>query len=440
MQPTELITTGFAGAVLLLIALTVRWRCPAFLALLITSYVVGFIFAMEPVDILGRITEGFGQTLGDIGLTIALGALLGVMLERCGATAGIAHGMIRLLGGRFPGLALAITGYIVSIPIYCDSGFIILNSMREYLVKKHAMSPVFLSTVLGCSLYATHTLVLPTPGPLAAMSNFQLNNQIPLVLVMGLLLSLVALIAAFAWAALAKPLPVKPARADRSSQLSDIGDSKPMPSLLLSVLPILTPIVLIAVGGFMGGGGDWFSQWLSFIGNPVNALLVGLLCCWPLMKGVGFSLSHGLETGGKIMLVVGCGGAFCSILRGSGISEMVEASSGFTQWGLLLPFVIAAVIKSSEGSATVALITASAMIEPLLPALGLDSTMGRLLALFSCGGGAMTVAHVNDNLFLVIAEFTGMDTATALKSLTVATFFQGLTVLAAVELMAFVLL
>ncbi|WP_263080802.1 GntP family permease [Endozoicomonas sp. Mp262] len=439
MHNTGLIITGFACSVLLLVILTVRWRCPAFFALLMASYLAGFIFGMEPAAILERITEGFGSTLGDIGLTIVLGALLGVVLEGCGATAAIAKGMTRALGGRFPGLALAITGYIVSIPIYCDSGFIILNSIRQYLAQKHHISPVFLSTVLGCSLYATHTLVPPTPGPLAAMSNLRLSDQIPIVISMGLLFSLLAVNAAFAWALLLKSLTTKNPLVPQDCVLPD---EEPSPPFLLAILPIIVPIFLITIGGLSGAKAGSFGYWLSFLGHPVNALLTGLLCCWPLLavSGAKLDFSRGLETGGKIVLVVGCGGAFGYILRGSGISEMLVGVPGLSQWGLVLPFATAAIIKTAEGSATVALITASAMIEPLLPALGLDSTSGRLLALFSCGGGAMTVAHVNDSLFWVIAEFTGMDTATALKSLTVATFFQGMAVLVGVEIMALVML
>ena len=178
----------------------------------------------------------------------------------------------------------------------------------------------------------------------------------------------------------------------------------------------------------------------------MNALLAGLLCCWPLIAksdsrhNLHSHFIKGLENGGRIILVVGCGGAFGYILRNSGLAQLLTDIPGLLQWGLLLPFLTAALIKTAEGSATVAIITASAIVAPLLPALGLDSTSGRLLVLFSCGGGAMTVAHVNDSFFWVIAEFTGIDTVTALKTLTVATFFQGITVLAGVQLMAIFLL
>ncbi len=436
MNTAGAIITGFAGSIVLLILLTVRWRCPAFLALLIASYLAGICFGMEPTTIQARITEGFGSTLGDIGLVIAFGAVLGTILEQCGATATIAQGIISALRGRYPGLALAITGYVVSIPIYCDSGFIILDSVRKYLSKLHHVSPVYLSTILGCSLYATHTLVPPTPGPLAAMANLQLGQHIASVLALGLFFSLFAVVAAFCWALVIKPTQIEP--------LEKPGNTKALPvsqqPFLLAVLPIIVPIMLITMSGLLDKQSSGWVQWLLFAGNPVNALLIGLLCCWPLVQGRQINLVKGLEAGGKIVLVVGCGGAFGYILRGSGLSQLLTDIPGLVQWGLLLPFAIAALIKTAEGSATVALITASAMIEPMLPALGLDSTNGRLLALFACGAGAMTVAHVNDSLFWVIAEFTGMDTITALKSLTVATLCQGVSVFIGVELVAMVIL
>ena len=245
MNSTGLMVLGFAGSVLLLVFLTVRCRVPAFLALLLASYMAGFCFGMDADAILSHITGGFGSTLGDIGLTIALGALLGVILEQCGATTAIAHGVIRGLGGRFPGVAMAITGYIVSIPIYCDSGFIILDSVRKHLARTHHVSPVFLSTVLGCALYATHTLVPPTPGPLAATANLHLTDHLPYVLLLSLLFSLLALLAGFAWAIQFRKPSSRPSLKDKEPE-SIQSDQYPF---MLAILPVLVPMVLITTGG-----------------------------------------------------------------------------------------------------------------------------------------------------------------------------------------------
>ncbi|MDB2384667.1 GntP family permease [Endozoicomonas sp.] len=433
MMAASYIPFSFAGSVCLLILLTVRWRVPAFLALLVTSYFAGICFGMPFQKILSLISEGFGSTLGDIGLTIAIGALLGSMMESCGATTIIANGIIRSLGGKFPGIAMALTGYIVSIPIYCDSGFIILDSVRKNFAKKHNVSPIFLSTILGCALYATHTLVPPTPGPLAAIVNFKLVDQIAFILPLSLLFSLLAVFASFCWAEVFRHKVIKLAVKDAPASIPQHSFS-----FALAMLPIVIPMALITTGGLS----SHFSgpEWVTFVGHPVTALLIGLLSCVPLVlasnvrESINTHLQKGLETGGRIVLVVGCGGAFSYILRHSGLADRVTDIPGVMQLGLFFPFLIAALIKTAEGSATVALITASSIVEPLLHSLGLDSTTGRFLALFSCGAGAMAVAHVNDSFFWVIAEFTGMDTATALKSITVATFIQGVTLFAFVQL------
>ena len=433
---------GFAFSVGLLIYLTVRWHWPSFLALLVASYTAGLSFGLSPDQVTSAVMKGFGTTLGDIGLTIALGALLGFILEYCGATISIARGVVSILGGRFPGIALAITGYIVSIPIYCDSGFIILNSMRRYLAKTHHVSPVFLSTVLSTALYATHTLVLPTPGPLIAAINFQLTGYLPIVLMLGLVLSLLAAVTGFVWALCVRNLV--PARLESEMDGGDlVNESSNMP-FLTAITPIMTPMLLITAGGIAGHGDSIVSQWIGFFGQPVNALLAGLATTLPLLKyglegKLQVCISKGLEAGGKIVLIVGCGGAFGYVLQNSELTELFTRNPGFINLGLFLPFVMAAIIKTAEGSTTVALITASALANPLLPALGLDTTTGRLFALFACSAGAMTIAHVNDSYFWVITEFTGMDTATALKSITVATFLQGVVVLLAVQLLAFFL-
>ncbi|WP_051790677.1 GntP family permease [Endozoicomonas montiporae] len=343
---------------------------------------------------------------------------------------------------RFPGLVLAITGYIVSIPIYCESGFIILDSVRKQLARSHKVSPVFLSTVLGCSLYATHTLVPPTPGPLAAIANLGLNSHISLVIPLSLLFSLVAVFAGYVWGTRFRKTKIATPVIEAKESVSD---SQPFNyPFLLAVLPIGAPIILITLGGVANNYPEL--TWLAFIGHPVNALLVGLICCWPLQRAAGCrvdwnqAIRKALETGGRILLVVGAGGAFGYVLRHGGMSQFISSLPDLGQWGLLLPFLMAALIKTAEGSATVAMITSSAMVMPLLAALGLDSHEGRLLAFFACGAGAMTVAHVNDSFLWVIAEFTGMDTVTALKSVTVATFFQGISVFLAVEFVALWLL
>ena len=431
-------SVGFILSVGLLIYLTVRWHWPAFLALLMASYAAGWSFGFTPGLITSMVKEGFGNTLGDIGLTIALGALLGCIMEYSGATISIARGVIGLLGGRFPGIAMAITGYIVSIPIYCDSGFIILNSIRKHLSHTHNVSPVFLSTVLGVSLYATHTLVPPTPGPLAAVSNLHLTGALPVVLFTGLVLSILAVSAGFLWALYVQRFqPV----CSEQRKVESFAENSVEAHFFVALIPILIPMLLITVGGLAGQFQGWGGELLSFLGEPINALLAGLGCCWPIVRKLSKDnlrkcISKGLEAGGKIALVVGCGGAFGLVLRSSDLANLITTSSGLINLGLCLPFLVAAVIKTAEGSATVALITSSVLIEPLLPALGLDSTMGRVLTLFACGGGAMTIAHVNDSFFWVIAEFTGMDTLTALKSVTVATFFQGMMVLMAVQVLA----
>ncbi|MGB1270560.1 MAG: GntP family permease, partial [Endozoicomonas sp.] len=236
MPPLLTMLIGFIGSVALLVLLTVRWQWPAFLALLLASYFAGICFGFQPGKVASMVMEGFGSTLGDIGLTIALGALLGAILEHCGATEAIARGVINRLNNRYPALALAIIGYIVSIPIYSDSGFVILNSVRSYLARKHQVSPVFLSTVLGCSLYATHTLVPPTPGPLAAVANLQLSQQLSLVLISGLLISVMAVLAGFAWALTTRhQMPQK--------EQTATTEQDPLPiHFIPAVTPILVPI------------------------------------------------------------------------------------------------------------------------------------------------------------------------------------------------------
>jgi GntP family gluconate:H+ symporter len=187
------------------------------------------------------------------------------------------------------------------------------------------------------------------------------------------------------------------------------------------------------------------ASFIDFIGNPVIALFIGVALAFPL-KPKRIRETHaswvgaGLTQAGVIILITGAGGAFGAILRATGIGDFIGATFADLELGLLLPFIIAAVLKTAQGSSTVAIITTAAIIAPILESFGLDSSMGRALSVLAIGAGSMTVSHINDSYFWVVAQFTELDTATALKSQTISTLIQGLTGIAIVMLMGWVVM
>ncbi|TFG97503.1 MAG: GntP family permease, partial [Calditrichales bacterium] len=214
--------------------------------------------------------------------------------------------------------------------------------------------------------------------------------------------------------------------------------------------PIILPIMLIGAGSIanypsMPLGRSGIYQVLSFLGDPVLALLAGAFMAMPL-KSPGQKGTHsdwvlqGLKNAGVIILITGAGGAFGNVLRLAGIGTVIGEVIGDWHGGFLFPFLIATLLKSAQGSSTVSIITTAALVSPLLEPLGMSEPLGRALAVLAIGAGAMTVSHVNDSYFWVVSQFSDLDTATALRSHTLATFFQGLTGILVVMCIAWILI
>lgn len=443
--------------VLILVALiafivlsTTRLKLHPFLALLAAAFIAGFAYQLPSAEIVKTITGGFGSILGYIGIVIVLGTVIGVILERSGAAITMAETVIKLLGERFPTLTMSIIGYLVSIPVFCDSGYVILNSLKNALAARMKVSVVAMSVALATGLYATHTFVPPTPGPIAAAGNLGLDASLGLVIAVGLLVAFVTAMAGMWWANrfIGKDIALEddglplPAAEDFAALKARYGK---LPSAFQAFAPIFVPILLICLGSIavfpskpLGEG--LVLTALTFLGQPVVALLVGLALACSLLKSQDKRkefhdhVVEGLVQAAPILLITGAGGAFGAVLK---VTPSTLPALGI---GLFMPFVVAAALKSAQGSTTVALVTTSALVAPMLGQLGLDSEMGRVLTVMAIGAGAMTVSHANDSFFWVVTQFSRMPVAVAYRAQTVATLIQGLAGIITVWLLSLVLL
>jgi len=449
--------------VLILVALiafivvsTTRLKLHPFLALLAAALIAGFAYQLPHQDILKTIATGFGGILGNIGIVIVLGTIIGVILERSGAAITMAETVIKLLGERFPTLTMSIIGYLVSIPVFCDSGYVILNSLKNALAARMKVSVVAMSVALATGLYATHTFVPPTPGPIAAAGNLGLGSSLGLVIVVGLVVALVTALAGMLWAnrfigkdiALVDDGTPMPGSEDFAALRAQYGT---LPSATQAFAPIFVPILLICLGSIAAfpsrplGDGTLLSV-LGFLGHPVMALLVGLALACTLLKGNGKRqnlhdrVSEGIMSAAPIILITGAGGAFGAVLSATPLGNYLGTTLSALGVGLFMPFLVAAALKTAQGSTTVALVTTSAMVAPLLGQLGLDSEMGRVLTVMAIGAGGMTVSHANDSFFWVVTQFSRMPVAVAYRAQTVATLIQGVTGMLTVWLLSLVLL
>jgi len=420
-------------SVVFIILGTTKLKMHPFIVLLLAAYLTGAMAGLPVGTIAASIATGFGNIMATIGIVIILGTIIGIILEKSHAAVKLAEMVMKLVGKRFPALAMSIIGYIVSIPVFCDSAFVILSSLKKSLVQKTGKPSVALTIALATGLYASHTFVPPTPGPIAAAGNLGLENQLGLVILFGLLVAAFAMFCGYFWAMyIGKKYTTK--EDDITEEVQNDNQIK-LPSGIKSLAPILVPIFLIAMRSVaiyptapLGEG--FVLSAFDFLGQPINALFIGLFLSFLLFPKFNKEtltgwIGDGISAAAPILLITGAGGAFGAILKETQIGETIGNLLADFQLGIFIPFIIAAAFKTAQGSTTVALVATSALIAPLVAGIGLDSEIGRVLAVMSIGAGAMTISHVNDSYFWVVTQFSGMDVKTGYKTHTLGTLIQG---------------
>jgi len=424
----------FIVIIFIIIAIA-KFKIHPFITLILASIIVGFLMGLDGSTILDKINQGFGKTLSSIGIIIGFGAIIGTFLEKSGGTATMAKYILKLIGDKKSPLAMNLTGILVSIPVFCDSGFIILSSLNKALSKKTGISLVVFAVALSTGLYVSHVFVPPTPGPLAAAA--ALDADLGLVILLGILLAIPTAFVGYLWAVRSgKSLDVNQDEELKEVENDVITESKS--GVLAVFLPIIIPILLIALRSIANYPSQPFGDGVfvtisSFLGNPLVALFIGIVFAVQLVdKNTSVKkrltwVTSALKEAGVIILITGAGGAFGTVLRSGNLGELIGTEFTGLQAGIFLPFILAAILKTAQGSSTVAIITAATIIAPMMDVLGLNTEMSRALAVLAVGAGAMTVSHINDSYFWVVSQFSGMNTKTTLKSHTLATFVQGVT-------------
>lgn len=415
-------------------------------SLTIAAMVSGLSLGLSPEVVMKTIGDGFGKTLSGIGLVIAFGTVIGTFLEKSGGTKVLAHSILKLVGLQKSALALNLAGMMISIPVYCDSGFVILSSLNQALSKKSGIKLLVFVIALATGLYSAHVFVPPTPGPLVAAAI--LEADLGMVMLFGFFVALCVSLAGYFWALfIGKHLTIQEDNSKNTSIVDE--DNKEAPRLWNTLLPIFLPLVLIAMKSIAEypsepfGTGIWNDIFI-LIGNPILALFIGVCLSFFLVTHEKKELrpqwiTESLKQAGSIILITGAGGAFGAILRTLDFESLLQIGSVSGVGGLFLAFGTAALLKTAQGSSTVAIITTAAIIGPLLGVFGLENIYHKALTVLAVGAGAMTVSHVNDSYFWVVAEFSQMDMKTALRSHTAATLLQGLTGIIVVVLLYFLL-
>lgn len=428
--------------ILFIIFATAKLKWHPFLVLILSAFLVALFYQVPLNTVAKTISDGFGGILGYIGLVIVFGTIIGLILEKTGAAIVMAETVIKVLGPRFPTLTMSIVGAVVSVPVFCDSGYIILNSLKESLAERLKVSSVAMSVALATGLYATHTFVPPTPGPIAAAGNLGLESNLGLVIMVGVVVTTVAVLAGWLWSN--RFLDATPDNIDAldavavPDNMKTRDDYSKLPSATMAFLPIIVPIVLICLSSIANlpstpFGSGILTDILIFIGNPLTALLIGLFLSFLLIntdqktQQISDSISQGLVVAAPILLITGAGGAFGAMLKVTPIGDYLGTTLSALGLGIFMPFIVSAALKTAQGSTTVALVTTSAMVAPLLGQIGLDSEVGRVFCVMAIGAGAMTVSHANDSFFWIVSQFSRMSVAQAYKAHSMATGIQGVT-------------
>ena len=423
-------------SVLFIVVSTSKYQFHPFLALLFAAVGFGLCAQMPLPEIVKSINDGFGGTIGSIGIVIIAGVIIGTFLEHSGGAFAMAERILKIIGQKHVPLAMSIIGYFVSIPVFADSGFVILTPLNRALSKEAKISLAGSAVALAMGLIATHCLVPPTPGPIAAAGI--LDADLGLVILLGMVGSIFALLAGWLFATkVASKTYIDPN--PELSEAEVLEKIKHAPSAFKAFTPIVVPIFLIVIKSVSDFpthplGEGHLKTFVGFIGEPVIALLIGVLLAFRLPKKLNREMlsttgwvGQALINAALIIMITGAGGSFGMVLRNSPIAGVIGDSLSKANLGIWLPFIIAAALKSAQGSSTVALITTASLMAPLMSSLGFESGIAKALVVLSIGAGSMVVSHANDSFFWVFTQMTRMDVKTGYKLHTLATFIIGLT-------------
>ena len=400
-----------------------------FIVLLIAAVILSILLGIAPLDATGLIFKGFFKIIKNIGLLILFGTIIGTALEQSNGTLALAKGIIKSLQKLPLPYAVSCIGYLVSIPVFCDAAFVILSQLNKTLSYQTKTPMVGLTVALSTGLFAPHVLVPPTPGPLAAAANLNLENLILLIGVGGSIALILIFVGGWYGNYLIKKN--KYIESNESSKNPHTEKIIELPNFSNAILPILVPISLMCLGSLLKIVPSFIGlDYLMFLTKPSAALGIGLLFAFRLLinqpkKNINKVIKKGFKQAIPILVITGMGGALGRVIQTIPLEDYALEVSTFSGFGILIPFLIAALLKTAQGSSTVAIITTSSIIFPLLSVLGLDSEMGKVWAIMALGVGSMTVSHANDSYFWIVSQMSGMDVKTAYRTHTVGTLLQG---------------
>lgn len=433
-----------------IVLVTLLWlRLNAFIGLIVAAMVVSVLAGGEPSEILGRVGTAFGDTAGGIGIAIALAAVIGACLIASGAADRIVQASLAVFGEKRGGTALTASGFVLSVPVFFDTVFFLLFPLAKSMHRRTGKQYVKYLMAIGAGGAVTHTMVPPTPGPLYMAD--QLGVSVGLMMLVGLVVGLPMAISGLLyshWIDRRLVLETSPPLEDSQD---DTGPAAITPGLFVSLLPILLPIAMIASKTIAD---TWMSaeslvpyeSLLAIVSDKNLALLVATIAAFavyalyrrPTRQAASKMVEEALVSAGVIVLITAAGGAFGKTLAAAGVGEAIEELFQFKSGGslsvLFLAFVVASMLKSSQGSTTVAILGATGMMASLLS--GVELAVHPVYVCSAIGSGAMITSWVNDSGFWLFCRMGGFNQTEGLKTWAAMTAIMGVVGMATTLLLA----
>lgn len=429
----------FAVSILILLVSIIKFKLNPFIALLLTSILTGFLVQMPIGDISSTISAGFGNTLGSIGIVIGLGIVFGNVLSESKATQSIANGLLSKTGDKNAAIAVTTAGFLISIPVYMDAAFVIMMPIVKYIADKTKKSLMIFICALGVGTIVGHAMVIPTPGPLSVAAN--MNADVGAFIFYSILCAFPAILVG-GWLYGKRFNNAEAYQIDASEALEAEAaitkeEDENMPSFGLSMFTLLFPICIILLSNVIKAvlpADSMIVSIASFLGYKNIALLIGSVVAFALLhnhfeKSFSDVVVEAADSAGLILLITGAGGAFGSVINASGIGDfLVTTMSDLSIPAVVLGFVLSALLRVSQGSTTVALVTTSSILGPAIAATGASPV---LVGLAICAGG-VGLSLPNDSGFWVLSRFGGISVKDTLNSWTIGGTLAGFSAFAVV--------
>ena len=406
-----------------------RFKIKPFLTLLIASFLFGIFLKIDILETLYLIYKGFFSIVLIIGPIIIIGTVLGKFLNETGTSKKMVNTFISYFGIDNIPLSLNLIGLIISIPVFCDAAFILMSSIVKDLSRITKKNIILLSVCLATGLYSAHVFIPPTPGPIAASAI--INADIGLLFLIGIVVGIIVSISGYVWMKFLfkKEFKIKSVEIKSHDFTSDRS--------IVSFLPVIVPILLISTSTIikypkLDINQLPFLKIFEIIGKPEIALLIGFIMTLIFLKKDEIQstpqwIIKSLKNSFEILLITGAGGALGYIIRESGIIDNLNLNIATGLASIFSVFILATIIKTIQGSSTVAIVTTCAITAPILQSIGMTSELEKVILIISIGSGAMTISHVNDSYFWVVTKYSNIEMNDVLKYFSSATLIQGLT-------------